>query len=50
MIGMIMEDTSVVALTLHGHDSEAQGRTIAQLSLAAKKITALAEAAAALCS
>lgn len=47
-IGMIMEDTSVLALTVGALDQRSDTLVIGKLQLAAAKITALADAAEAL--
>lgn len=47
-IGMIMEDTSVLALTVGALDQRSDTLVIGKLQLAASKITALADAAEAL--
>jgi hypothetical protein len=48
MIGMIMEDTSVVALTVSGLDDDQRRRAAANIQTAAARINALAGAVAAL--
>lgn len=48
MIGMIMEDTSVVALTVSGLDDDQRRRAAAEIQTAAATINALAAAVTAL--
>jgi hypothetical protein len=48
MIGIIMEDTSVVALTVSGFDDDQRRRAMANIQTAADRINALAAVVTAL--
>jgi len=47
-VGMVMEDTSVIAITTAGHQSDRIRATLAELTTAANTIAALVGAAAAI--
>lgn len=47
-IGMIMEDASIIALTIRGRKHEGRGAALAQIETAAFQISALLTAARAL--